>query len=282
MTWSCPRWYGLTVKSWWINSLTFSSGTCVRFYPPRAYPAPDKPGLLKGLLSRVLKNESVSLKGLRSLQLLKQTSVCSADDSTTHTFTLTFCGAKGDLLELWDEDRYGGWDRDLDALDGDVREMALSLAGRLGVELWVRDSLDQQPRLHKPVGPDMEQVHFEAGRFEQALELCEQALLRQPGSAAVLSRKGRILSRLGRHQQASVIFRQALQRDPDDTGARLGLAELLVVLDQREEAIEVLQAGIRIRPSLHLRSALADLLGVNCYDESFEKLVGRLVSGQSN
>jgi tetratricopeptide (TPR) repeat protein len=222
--------------------------------------------------------ECVSLSGLTSLNLAKETSVCSADDSTTHAFTLTFCGAQGDLLELYDEDRYGGWDRDLDALDGDVRDTAVRLASHLGVQLFVKNSVHEPVRVFQPATPDMEQVHFEAGRFPQALDLCEQALLRQPGSATVLGRKGRILRRLGRHEEALVLYRQILQRDPDETGAVLGLADSLVVLKQRDEAIQLLQEAVSKRPCLHFRSALADLLGMNCLDESFEKLVAALTS----
>lgn len=255
----CPSWYGLTEQSRGSKSLCFSSGTKIQFAPPMA-----------------VNSESVSLADLTSLLLSKDTSVCSADDSTTHRITLTFCGATGNLLELRDEDRYGGWDRDLDALHGQVRETALYLAQHLGVELYVQSSDQQQPRVFKAASPDMEQVHFEAGRFTEALQLCQQALLQQPSSPAVLRRHGRILSRLDRHSEACDSFRQALRLDPYDTGARLGLAESLNLMGHQKEAIQTVEDGIRLKPNLHLTSALADLLGVDFYDVSFEKLLKSL------
>jgi len=213
------------------------------------------------------------LAELSSLLLSKETSVCSADDSTTHSFTLIFRGGARNLLELTDEDRYGGWDRDLDALDGQVRETALYLAQHLGVELYVQNSSQEQPRPFRVASPDTEQLHFEAGRFAEALQLCQQALLKQPSSPAVLRRHGRILSGLERHPEACESFANALRHDPDDTGARLGLAESLNRIGRQGEAIEILKDGIRLKPTLHLTSALADLLGVDFYDASFEKLL---------
>lgn len=63
---------------------------------------------------------------------------------------------------------------------------------------------------------------------------------------------------------------------PHDTGARLGLAESLNRLGQQKEAVQTLKDGIRLKPTLHLTSALADLLGVDFYDVSFEKLLKSL------
>ncbi len=263
----CPGWSGLREQRRDDRCLHFSNGARLQLRPPVAFPPPDRPEL---------EPEGVSLSGITSLLLCKSTTVCSADDSTTHSFCLSFRGPNGDLLRLWDEDRYAGWDRDLDALDGEVTATALYLAQALGSELFLSDSPDQAPRLFGAPQLSPEQTHVANGDFEKALQVCEVTLSSYPGLRPALRRKGEYLNRLGRYPQAADIFRKLLYDDPDDSVARLGLVESLAEQDQRQQAITLLEDGIRRHPKVALQERLAQLLNLNLSDPAFRKIIEAL------
>lgn len=248
----CPGWSGLREPSHDDHHLRFANGGSIQLHPPLAFPPPDRSELAPS---------GIPLAQATSLLLCKQTTVCSADDSTTHHFSLTFRAPHGDLLRLWDEDRYAGWDRDLDALDSDVRSTALYLAQALKIELRIADSPDQPPRpFHAPqLSP--EQAHLANGEVEKALELCEQTLQNYPGLRPALRRKADYLNRLGRYPQAGQVFRQLLDHDPDDSDSRIGLADSLLHQGHKEQALQLLEEGIRRHPKLSLREKLAQLQG---------------------
>lgn len=265
----CPGWSGLREQSRDANGLRFTNGAFLQLRPPTAFPPPD---------SSAPAPAGVYLGDVTSLLLCKRTSVCSADDSTTHDFSLAFRGPQGDRLLLWDEDRYAGWDRDLDALDGEVRATALYLAQALGVELFLSDSSDQPPRPFSAPQLTPEQTHVANGDLEKALQACELTLSSYPELRPALRRKGEYLNRLGRYPEAIATFRKLLNDDPDDSAARLGLADSLAQQGQRQQAIDLLEEGIRRQAKLSLKERLAQLLGMDFFDPAFSHIVDSIVA----
>ncbi|MFJ4344822.1 tetratricopeptide repeat protein [Pseudomonas sp. NPDC089401] len=69
-------------------------------------------------------------------------------------------------------------------------------------------------------------LHFEKGRFAQALEHIDQALQAEPGNGRMQSRKALILGRLDRHGEAIVLFEALLKKEPTDYSHWNNLANL--------------------------------------------------------
>lgn len=63
--------------------------------------------------------------------------------------------------------------------------------------------------------PDAKRL-LEEGRFQEALEFFEQALIENPGDADLLNGKGVALRSLGRYDEAIECFNKSLDIDPRD------------------------------------------------------------------
>ncbi|NIE76515.1 tetratricopeptide repeat protein [Pantoea sp. Ap-967] len=69
-------------------------------------------------------------------------------------------------------------------------------------------------------------LHFEKGRFTQALAHIEQALHAEPGNGRMLSRKALTLGRLDRHGEAIALFETLVKKEPTDYSHWNNLANL--------------------------------------------------------
>lgn len=97
-------------------------------------------------------------------------------------------------------------------------------------------------------------------RYGEALSLIDRARVAEPDNAAIIDSYGWVLYRLGRHQQALEQLQRAwsLQRDAE-IGAHL--AEVLLVLGQREQAQIIYRQAVELDPDSRAVQQLRDRLG---------------------
>jgi tetratricopeptide (TPR) repeat protein len=84
-------------------------------------------------------------------------------------------------------------------------------------------------------------------RFEEAEALIKKALQRDPESPAIIDSFGWVLFKLGRHEEALAQLQRAYAAF-DDHEVAAHLIEVLIALDRRDEAAEVLAGAIEKRP----------------------------------
>jgi protein O-GlcNAc transferase len=80
-------------------------------------------------------------------------------------------------------------------------------------------------------------LHFQAGRFEEALRLIDSAIAAHPGQVQLWSNRGAILATMKRFDAAYESFDRALALEPGFTGALGNRAHVLMELRRYEEAI---------------------------------------------
>lgn len=94
------------------------------------------------------------------------------------------------------------------------------------------------------------------GRIDEAIEFLNTGLSRNPGDPTLTQRLAAVTllrdARTARHEQNPVdavnLYRQAVEADPQIIPAYLECSEVLVELDQVEQAVELLTLGIEANP----------------------------------
>lgn len=86
------------------------------------------------------------------------------------------------------------------------------------------------------------------GRHDEALAAAERALTLAPGSADAHYQRGAVQVGLNNFAAAEVDFRTALRLSPDHTAAMNDLAVVLILDGQREEAKQLLERVLELRP----------------------------------
>lgn len=85
-------------------------------------------------------------------------------------------------------------------------------------------------------------------RFDEALELIQQAYRQRPNSPAIMDSLGWVYFRMGDFDNAFPLLEKAFSAYPDhEIAAHLG--ELLWITDQQDRAVEVWQAGLENNPN---------------------------------
>ncbi|MFT6286464.1 MAG: tetratricopeptide (TPR) repeat protein [Halieaceae bacterium] len=90
--------------------------------------------------------------------------------------------------------------------------------------------------------------HHQAGRLQDAEQLCRKVLQQNPKQVDALRMLGLIAAAAGDLDEAESLLRQALVEAPDHVPAMFELGRVLKELDRNEDAIEVYQAVIKIQP----------------------------------
>jgi tetratricopeptide (TPR) repeat protein len=99
-------------------------------------------------------------------------------------------------------------------------------------------------------------------RYVDAIGITTRLVEKSPEFAEAYNQRAIAQYRLGRFDESAEDCRRALARNPYHTGALAGLAQCLVQLDRRAEAIEALRRASRIQPfSEGIRRFLAELEG---------------------
>ncbi len=81
-----------------------------------------------------------------------------------------------------------------------------------------------------------------------ALTMLRRAIELQPANAAVYINLGDILVRLGQHGEAGQAYRQALEIDPASTHALFGLAQVALISNEPDTAVDLLRRAETIAP----------------------------------
>lgn len=177
---------------------------------------------------------------------------------------------------------------------------ALRYAGDRGDETWLQRAdasaqaavtLDDQLALGYAA---KSYVRWQQGRFEDSLQLAQQALRLDPSNIFALNTKSGVLIRIQRYTQAEhnievarrahpnerifvdrlgelrfrqsnytgaeQAFRESIQIEPDAASAYANLSIALVQQGRDEEALQVLQQGLQVRPSGQLYNNLGTAL----------------------
>ena len=102
------------------------------------------------------------------------------------------------------------------------------------------------------------------GKFEEAFEVCQQALRIDSKLSQGHRALGEISARLGRVSEAIRFYQETLVLDPDDVQAHTDLALLLQQQNRPVEAVQILRQGLRIAPDhLDMANNLAWLLATS-------------------
>ncbi|MBR1777671.1 MAG: tetratricopeptide repeat protein [Alphaproteobacteria bacterium] len=91
-------------------------------------------------------------------------------------------------------------------------------------------------------------VCFETARFAEGLNICDQALARQPEYLNALIHRGNMLSSLNRYDEASEAYRKALEIAPEDSLASFNLAYALVMTGQTDAAEKIYRQLLELSP----------------------------------
>ncbi len=86
-------------------------------------------------------------------------------------------------------------------------------------------------------------------RYEEALNVFDQALQLDSHDAATFANKGSVLSQLGRHEEALAAYDNALRIDPGLSSTHHAKAETLMRLSRFHEAIQACNQAIRLVPN---------------------------------
>jgi len=107
-------------------------------------------------------------------------------------------------------------------------------------------------------------VHFQAGRYEEALELYRGLVDEDPKDGALRSSLAGVLGALGRYEEAKRELREALVIDPLSVEAYHNLGVIHERLGETDLAIEAYREGLRYFPQYEpSRHALSRLTGSN-------------------
>lgn len=81
-------------------------------------------------------------------------------------------------------------------------------------------------------------AHYDAGRYEEAIEAYKQALTLNPKYVAAQVSLGDAYQQLGRNEEAVVAYKQALKLKPNDADASSGLGDTYSAMGMKEKADE--------------------------------------------
>lgn len=81
---------------------------------------------------------------------------------------------------------------------------------------------------------------FQNGKLDQALEIFESLLEKDPDNVFVLNDKGVVLNKLGRYEEAIQVFRSVLQKDGNNSNAVFNLISNCFAADKWKEAKHIL------------------------------------------
>jgi FkbM family methyltransferase len=82
--------------------------------------------------------------------------------------------------------------------------------------------------------------HLQQGKTDQAFEIFESLLQKEPDNVVVLNDKGVTLNRLGRYEEAIQLFLVALQKDKNNSNAAFNLIANYITIGKWEEVQSVL------------------------------------------
>ena len=130
-----------------------------------------------------------------------------------------------------------------------------AMADRALKAIWYRaDSLENNERLRKIM------VSIDRGLHDLAIEQADQLVKLAPDFAEAYNQRAIAYFFSGRPARSAEDCRKTIDRNPYHLGALSGLAQCLLRLDRRDEAIKVLRRASAIEPyNLDLKRTIRDL-----------------------
>ncbi len=115
-------------------------------------------------------------------------------------------------------------------------------------------------------------------RLEQAVQLYQSILQRQPAHVEALSNLGLALQKLNRHEEALGYLKQAIQHRPDHANSHLNLGLTLQSLGRLDEARAAYQRTLAIEPShaqalFNIAKMLQDSLDFEAASRAYEAVL---------
>ena len=161
---------------------------------------------------------------------------------------------------------------DLAAVQSAVQEKNLDLAIQL-----LEERIRQKPRNIAELSRYKAELCLQAGRYDKAAEVYEQALAIRELPWAVLG-MGRVHYARGEFEDARSLFQDMIDENEDQLSAYDWLAKTLVAMDQADEAQSVLENAVELSPKAILRQkTLGEIALTNeafeCADAAFSKAV---------
>ena len=114
--------------------------------------------------------------------------------------------------------------------------------------------------------------HFDAGRYEEALEAFLAAVAANPRDAEALFDVGVTYEKLGRHLEAAAAFKSAAELRPDHAASRARLCSALVAAGEFWEGVEACGRAVKSErgdPELFVQYGRA-FAGAGLYDQAAE------------
>ena len=99
-----------------------------------------------------------------------------------------------------------------------------------------------------------------ARQYDLATQILATAMAAYPKEHLFHALQGKMYVRQGEYIAAEQSFRHCIKMDPESSGSYAGLSLVLQQLDRNEEALQVLQQGLQIRPHWELYNNLGTLL----------------------
>lgn len=100
-------------------------------------------------------------------------------------------------------------------------------------------------------------------RYDEAVLLADESLKRFPQVRAFADLKGIAFSIEGKYSEAESAFRQSMAIQPDSVYAYANLGAVLQYMGRYEEALQVIQQGLQVRPSNILYTNLGNIYFYN-------------------
>lgn len=133
------------------------------------------------------------------------------------------------------------------------------------------ETLPADGKKHKPIDPlTMARLHERRGQAQQAVQLYEAELKKQPNNAAIHHRLAVIAARQGQWEKANTHFRAATTLDPKNAQLLCDCGYSLYLQHQLSEAEACLRASVELSPNHKAaQNNLGIVLGVQAkYDDS--------------
>lgn len=100
---------------------------------------------------------------------------------------------------------------------------------------------------------------FESNRFDEAIRWADEGAKLFPEDRFLLDLKGGTHLAQHDYKAAEVALRMSLQRQPDSANAYAILAHVIELQDRAQEALQVIQQGLQVRPNAYLYATLGNI-----------------------
>lgn len=97
-------------------------------------------------------------------------------------------------------------------------------------------------------------------QYDLATQILTTAMAAHPQEHLLYALQGKMYLQQGKYPAAEQSFRHSIKMDPESSGSYAGLSLVLQQVDRNEEALQVLQQGLQIRPHWELYNNLGTLL----------------------